>query len=61
MAIFSEEDNARAAYLIVRSEEEAFLERAAELGAQVCLECNIEGTSYLIYTSDRQLMYIPEG
>ena len=61
MAIFSEEDNARAAYLIDRSEEQSFLDRAAELDAQVCLESAIEGTSYLIYTSDRQLMYFPEG
>ena len=61
MTIYSEEDNDHAAYLVRESEEQAFLNRAAQMDAQVRLERRFEGSPYLIYTSDRQLMYLPEA
>lgn len=57
MDIYSEDDNANAAYLVRTGEEEAFLARAGQMGAQVELLVRFEGTVYALYTSDTQLMF----
>lgn len=58
--IYEEADNEKAVYLVHEVEEAAFHKRAEELGAQVTLEIRFEDTLLALYTSDRQLMFLPE-
>ncbi len=61
MEIYGEADNADGVYLVRPGEEQAFLERAERLGAQTELLIRFDGTPYALYTSDKQLMFHPEG
>jgi len=60
-AIYEEEDNEKGVYLVHEVEEEAFRQRAEELGAQLALEIRFEDTPLALYTSDHQLMFLPES
>ena len=57
--IYTEEDNSRAVYMVMEQEKDKFLQRAAEISANVKLLRSFEDGTFLIYTSDRQLMYTP--
>ncbi len=56
--IYSEEDNLRAVYLVARVEKDGFLQHVKEMSAEVELIKSFENGRYLIYTSDRQLMFM---
>ena len=60
-AIYEEADNEKAVYLVHKTEEEAFRNRAEALGAQIFQQMQFEDTSLTLYTSDKQLMYLPES
>lgn len=60
-AIYEEADNEKAVYLVHKTEEEAFRTRAEELGAQIFQQMQFEDISLTLYTSDKQLMYLPEA
>lgn len=59
-AIYEETDNEKAVYLVHKDEEAAFQKRADALGADIALDKRFEGTPLALYTSDRQLMFLPE-
>ena len=59
-AIYEDADNEKAVYLVHQYEEEAFRKRAEALGATIELDARFEDTPLALYTSDRQLMYLPE-
>lgn len=61
MDIYSEEDNATAAYLITAGNEQAFRDHADRMGAELTMVASFNGTGYSLYTSDRQLMFVPEN
>lgn len=56
--LYTEEDNARAVYLVAPEEKEAFMARAGELGAELMLLTSSYGIE--LYTSSKQLMYFGE-
>lgn len=59
-AIYEEADNEKAAYLVHKDEEEAFRKRAEALEASIELDMQFEDTPLALYTSDKQLMFLPE-
>lgn len=58
--IYTDEDNAKAAYLVTDLEAEAFQARCREVGATVERIASYDDGSIMLYRSDRQLMYLPE-
>ena len=55
--IYSEEDNARAVYILAPEHRDVMLQRAKEMGAEMTLRYVSEDGAYELYTSSKQLMH----